>query len=71
MHKISIGVNWQGPLDLEATIEATPCDVVLSATPIDLTRVLKVSKPMTRVRYDLAEIREGVLEGEIRMVLGL
>jgi predicted GTPase len=45
--------------------------VVLSGTPIDLTRVLKVSKPMTRVRYDLAEIREGVLEAEIRRVLGL
>lgn len=56
--------------DLEATIEATPCDVVLSATPIDLTRVLKVSRPMTRVRYDLAEIREGLLEGEIRRMLG-
>jgi predicted GTPase len=57
--------------DLEATIEATPCDVVLSGTPIDLTRVLKVSKPMTRARYDLAEIREGVLEAEVRRVLGL
>ena len=43
--------------------------MVLSGTPIDLTRVLKVTKPMTRVRYDLAEIREGVLEGEVRKAL--
>jgi predicted GTPase len=57
--------------DLEATIEATPCEVVLCGTPIDLTRVLKVSKPMTRVRYDLAEIREGVLEAEVRQTLGM
>lgn len=57
--------------DLEATIEATPCDVVLSATPIDITRVLKVNKPMLRATYDLAETREGVLETEIRKVLGL
>ena len=57
--------------DLEATIEATPCDVVLSGTPIDLTRVLKVSKPMTRVRYELAEIREGGLEAEVRRALGM
>jgi predicted GTPase len=57
--------------DLQATIEATPCDVVLSGTPIDLTRVLKVSKPMTRARYDLAEIKPGVLEAEIRRVLKL
>jgi len=47
--------------DLEATIEATPCEVVLSATPIDLTRVLKVSKPMVRVAYQLAEQQPGVL----------
>jgi len=67
----AMGYGEQQVKDLEATIEATPCDVVLSGTPIDLTRVLKVTKPMTRVRYDLAEIREGVLEGEIRRVLGL
>ena len=67
----AMGYGDQQVKDLEATIEATPCDVVLSGTPIDLTRVLKVTKPMTRVRYDLAEIREGVLEGEVRRVLGL
>jgi predicted GTPase len=55
--------------DLEATIEATPCDVVLSATPIDITRVLQVSKPMTRATYDLAEVRPGQLETEIRKAL--
>jgi len=55
--------------DLEATIEATPCDVVLSATPIDITRVLKVSKPMTRATYDLAEVHPGQLEVEVRKAL--
>jgi predicted GTPase len=45
--------------------------VVLSGTPIDLTRVLKVSKPMTRARYDLAEIKPGKLEAEVRRVLKL
>jgi len=67
----AMGYGDQQVKDLEATIEATPCDSVLSGTPIDLTRILKVSKPMTRARYDLAEIREGVLAGEIRKVLGL
>jgi predicted GTPase len=47
--------------DLEATIDATPCDVVLSATPIDITRVLKVNKPMVRASYELAEIKNGQL----------
>jgi predicted GTPase len=55
--------------DLEATIQATPCDVVLSATPIDITRVLKVSKPMLRVTYDLAEVKAGQLEVEVRKAM--
>jgi predicted GTPase len=67
----AMGYGDQQVKDLEATIEATPCDTVLSGTPIDLTRILKVSKPMTRARYDLAEIREGVLAAEIRKVLGV
>jgi predicted GTPase len=39
--------------ELEATLEAVDADLILSATPIDLTRVLDVAKPITRVRYDL------------------
>ncbi len=55
--------------DLEATIEATPCDVVLSATPIDITRVLKVNKPMLRATYDLAEVKVGQLKTEVEKAL--
>ena len=55
--------------DLEATIEATPCDVVVCGTPIDLTRVLKVSRPLVRAHYDLQELQPGGLEGEVRRVL--
>ena len=55
--------------DLEATIEATPCDVVLSATPIDITRVLKVNKPMVRATYELEEQHPGHLESSIRKAL--
>ena len=42
--------------DLENTINAADVDLVISATPIDLTRILKVNKPMQRVRYELQEI---------------
>jgi predicted GTPase len=41
--------------ELEATLNAVDADVVLSATPIDLTRVMTLAKPITRVRYELAE----------------
>ena len=39
--------------DLEATINNTPCDVVVSGTPIDLTKLVDVNKPVVRVRYEL------------------
>jgi predicted GTPase len=41
--------------ELEATLNAVDADLVLSATPIDLTRVMTLQKPITRVRYELAE----------------
>jgi predicted GTPase len=42
--------------ELESTLNAMPADLVLSATPIDLTRVLKLDKPVVRVRYELEEL---------------
>ena len=42
--------------DLEKTINKADVDMVISATPIDLTRIIKVNKPMQRVRYELQEI---------------
>jgi predicted GTPase len=42
--------------DLEETIRKTPADLVVVATPIDLTRVLTIDKPYQRVRYELQEI---------------
>ncbi|MCU0362398.1 MAG: cyclic 2,3-diphosphoglycerate synthase [Bacteroidales bacterium] len=42
--------------DLETTINSTDCDSVIIATPIDLNRIIKITKPNTRVYYDLQEI---------------
>jgi len=42
--------------ELESTLNAMPADLVLSATPIDLNRVLKLEKPVVRVRYELEEL---------------
>ena len=41
--------------DLEQTIDATDCDLVLIGTPIDLARVINIEKPNQRVTYDLAD----------------
>jgi len=53
----AMGYGAQQIKDLETTINATPCEAVIAATPIDLTRVLhNVKHPMDRVRYELQEI---------------
>ena len=41
--------------DLEATVNAVDCDLVLVATPIDLTRLITIDKPSMRIGYRLAE----------------
>jgi predicted GTPase len=48
--------------DLEETINASECDVVVSGTPVDLSRVIDVNKPIVRVRYELSEIGHPDLE---------
>jgi len=52
----AMGYFEQQLKDLEETINNTDCDVVVSATPIDITRLVKVNKPIVRVRYELEEI---------------
>ena len=52
----AMGYGDQQVKDLEATIEKTPCDVVVIATPIDLNRIVKINKPTVKVGYDLQEI---------------
>ncbi|MBN1991622.1 MAG: GTPase [Anaerolineae bacterium] len=47
--------------ELEQTINATPCDLVVIGTPIDLGRLLKLKHPWQRVRYDLQEIGQPTL----------
>jgi predicted GTPase len=55
--------------DLETTLNASDADIVLSATPIDLTRVLRLTKPVTRVRYELAEVDGPPLSEVIEPIL--
>ena len=52
----AMGYGKQQVADLEKTINATPCDVVVIGTPIDLNRIVKINKPTVRVTYELQEI---------------
>ncbi len=52
----AMGYGEQQISDLEKTINATDCDAVIIATPIDLRRIVKINKPAAQVKYDLQEI---------------
>jgi predicted GTPase len=52
----AMGYGGQQVADLAETINNTPCDLVIIATPIDLRRVVEINRPTQRVRYELQEI---------------
>jgi predicted GTPase len=52
----AMGYGKEQIADLEETINATPCDLVLVATPVDLSRMIEIRHPVQRVRYELQEI---------------
>lgn len=52
----AMGYGDEQVKDLEDTINAVDCDVVVTGTPIDISRVVKVNKPIIRVGYDLQVI---------------
>jgi len=52
--------------DLEETINKADVDLVVSGTPIDLTRIITINKPIQRVRYELQEIGEPTLESILK-----
>lgn len=51
----AMGYGDEQVADLEKTIDAVDCDLVLIGTPIDLTRLIKINKPCLRVGYSLEE----------------
>lgn len=48
--------------DLERTINNTDCNLVVFATPIQLTRILSINKPALRVRYEYQDHGKPLLE---------
>jgi predicted GTPase len=58
----AMGYSRQQVQDMETTINNTDCDLVLFATPIDLTRLITINKPTLRVRYEYSDNSEPTLE---------
>ncbi len=62
----AMGYGKEQMRELEETIERVSCDLVLSATPIDLLRLIRTHKKMLRVTYELEEIGVPNLEEILR-----
>ena len=62
----AMGYSKEQIRDMEKTINACPCDVVVVATPIDLRRLVSMKRPAVRVGYELEEIGRPKLEDVIR-----
>jgi predicted GTPase len=54
----STGYSEEQLRDLEETIRRVPADTVVLGTPADITRLIKIDKPVVRVSYEI-EIIEG------------
>jgi predicted GTPase len=48
--------------DLEKSINAVDCDLVLFATPVNLKNLLRVETPMVRVRYEYKDAGSPTLQ---------
>ncbi len=65
----AVGYSDEQIKELEATINATECDLVVSATPIDLSRLITIEKPLIRVRYEYQGVGYPTLEDVLAPVL--
>ena len=52
----AMGYNKQQLKDLEMSINRSKCDVVIDGSPADLKRLIKINKPIVKVKYELKEI---------------
>ncbi len=57
----AMGYSRRQVKDMETTINRTDCDLVLFATPIDLTRLISINTPTLRVRYEYSDNSEPTL----------
>lgn len=66
----AMGYSDQQVSDLETTINRSGADLVITATPIDLTRLIDIEPPSLRVRYELQEIGTPTLDDVLHARLG-
>jgi predicted GTPase len=64
-----MGYDQKQILELEETINQTDCDTVIIGTPIDLSKRIKINKPVVRAKYELQEISKPGLKEMIKELI--
>jgi predicted GTPase len=65
----AMGYSPEQLQELEQTINAADCDVVVTGTPIDLGRLIRSRHPIRHATYELHELGEPSLETVLRPVV--
>jgi len=58
----AMGYSAEQLQELEATINAADCDVVITGTPVDLSRLIHCRHPIRQAAYELQELGEPTIE---------
>jgi predicted GTPase len=58
----AMGYSAQQLADLETTVRDAACDVVVIATPIDLSRLIDIPHPAVRASYAVTDVSEPTLD---------
>jgi predicted GTPase len=66
----AMGYDADQRRDLEQTINRSPAEMVIIATPIDLRRLIHIEKPSQRVHYELQEIGQPTLRDLLKEKFG-
>ena len=65
----AMGYSKKQVRELEKTINRTPCDAVISGTPIYLLRMINSNKPIVRIRYNLKPLGKPGLKETLKKLL--
>lgn len=62
----AMGYSRKQIKELEITINSAECDAVIDATPVNLSKLIKISKPIANVTYELGEEAARKLENLLK-----
>jgi predicted GTPase len=62
----AMGYSRKQIKELETTINRAKCDAVIDATPANLTKIMKINKPVVQVSYELEEVGKITLKDVLK-----